>query len=341
MTFLFAAGVASVVLPIALGAAVVQRLLVGQHTLIRSAGRPAGGLVAGGVLGGGQRLLRAGARRRGGPLRAGGILWPRGRAGRRLRVRHGRAPVPAGVVVGAPRLADQPPAPPALDHLADRPGAADGLRHRACQRPAAAGHGWGHGLDRARRQSHGPAGWLAGPPVRLAGTRRHGRGAGVGVAARLGGGRAAGRRRRGCWPGGPSGRSAGGVPALAKSMGSTSGRTAMSIRTPKPSGRARPHETGGPEGRPAAGRPRRPRGGPRRRLPGGVKVAAFAGSAVIALLAIFLVTNRGGGLSRARAATRTKSATPAPAPPPRPSSSRPPMARSLTSPRPRGRPPCC
>ncbi len=38
MTFLFAAGVASVVLPIALGAAVVQRLLVGQHTLIWSAG---------------------------------------------------------------------------------------------------------------------------------------------------------------------------------------------------------------------------------------------------------------------------------------------------------------
>src|SRR6266542_4350313 len=34
MTFLFAAGVATVVLPIALGAAVVQRLLVGQHTLV-------------------------------------------------------------------------------------------------------------------------------------------------------------------------------------------------------------------------------------------------------------------------------------------------------------------
>jgi cytochrome c biogenesis protein CcdA len=38
MTFLFDGGVASVVLPIALGAAVVQRLLVGQHTLIWSAG---------------------------------------------------------------------------------------------------------------------------------------------------------------------------------------------------------------------------------------------------------------------------------------------------------------
>jgi cytochrome c-type biogenesis protein len=38
MTFLFAAGVATVVLPIALGAAVVQQLLVGQHTLIWSAG---------------------------------------------------------------------------------------------------------------------------------------------------------------------------------------------------------------------------------------------------------------------------------------------------------------
>ena len=34
MTFLFAAGVATVVLPIALGAAVVQRLLVGRHTLV-------------------------------------------------------------------------------------------------------------------------------------------------------------------------------------------------------------------------------------------------------------------------------------------------------------------
>ncbi len=38
MTFLFGAGVATVVLPIALGAAVLQRLLVGQHTLIWLAG---------------------------------------------------------------------------------------------------------------------------------------------------------------------------------------------------------------------------------------------------------------------------------------------------------------
>lgn len=34
MTFLFAAGVASVILPIALGAAVLQRLLVSEHTLV-------------------------------------------------------------------------------------------------------------------------------------------------------------------------------------------------------------------------------------------------------------------------------------------------------------------
>jgi len=38
MTFLFGAGVATVVLPIALGAAVLQRLLVGQHTAIWLAG---------------------------------------------------------------------------------------------------------------------------------------------------------------------------------------------------------------------------------------------------------------------------------------------------------------
>jgi len=38
MTFLFGGGVATVVLPIALGAAVVQRLLVGQHTVIWLAG---------------------------------------------------------------------------------------------------------------------------------------------------------------------------------------------------------------------------------------------------------------------------------------------------------------
>lgn len=38
MTFLFATGVATVVLPIALGAAVLQRLLIGQHTLIWTAG---------------------------------------------------------------------------------------------------------------------------------------------------------------------------------------------------------------------------------------------------------------------------------------------------------------
>ena len=38
MTVLFGAGVATVVLPIALGAAVLQRLLIGQHTLIWTAG---------------------------------------------------------------------------------------------------------------------------------------------------------------------------------------------------------------------------------------------------------------------------------------------------------------
>ncbi len=72
----------------------------------------------------------------------------------------------------------------------------------------------------------------------------------------------------------------------------------MSTKTPKPSGRARPHETGNAEGRPAGGRPRRPRGGRPGGLPAGVKVAAFAGLAVVALVAIFLVTNHGGGAQR-------------------------------------------
>jgi peroxiredoxin len=65
----------------------------------------------------------------------------------------------------------------------------------------------------------------------------------------------------------------------------------MSTKTPKPAGRPRPRETGKPERRPATARPR---GGRRGGLPAGVKVAAFAGLALIALLAIFLVTNRGG-----------------------------------------------
>jgi peroxiredoxin len=69
----------------------------------------------------------------------------------------------------------------------------------------------------------------------------------------------------------------------------------MSTKTPKPSGRPRPHETGNPKGRPTGGRPRRPRGGRRGGLPAGAKVAGIAGLALIALLAIFLVTNRGGG----------------------------------------------
>jgi len=34
MTFLFAAGVATIILPLALGAAVVQRVLIGQHTIV-------------------------------------------------------------------------------------------------------------------------------------------------------------------------------------------------------------------------------------------------------------------------------------------------------------------
>src|SRR5213593_4247417 len=37
MTFLFAAGVATVILPIAVGAAFVQRLLVSEHTVIYTA----------------------------------------------------------------------------------------------------------------------------------------------------------------------------------------------------------------------------------------------------------------------------------------------------------------
>src|SRR6266536_2000922 len=91
-----------------------------------------------------------------------------------------------------------------------------------------------------------------------------------------------------------SGRSAGGTPAPAKRAVSNPRRQVMSTKSPKPSGRARPPETGRPDGRPAARRPRRPRGRLRGGLPAGVKVAAFAGLAVIGLLAVFLVTNRGG-----------------------------------------------
>ncbi len=73
MTFLFAAGVATVVLPIALGAAVVQRLLVGQHTLVWLAGGALLLGLGGYTLAGGQlRLPMPGrsARRQGraGPL---------------------------------------------------------------------------------------------------------------------------------------------------------------------------------------------------------------------------------------------------------------------------------
>lgn len=68
----------------------------------------------------------------------------------------------------------------------------------------------------------------------------------------------------------------------------------MSAKTPKPSGQARPHRTGRPD-RPQAARPSpRPSGGRPDGLPTGVKVAGFAGLAVITLLAIFLITNRGG-----------------------------------------------
>jgi cytochrome c-type biogenesis protein len=74
MTFLFAGGVASVVLPIALGAALVQRLLVGQHTLIWSAGGALLLGLGGYTLAGGQLRLPMPGRptktrgRRAGPL---------------------------------------------------------------------------------------------------------------------------------------------------------------------------------------------------------------------------------------------------------------------------------
>jgi cytochrome c-type biogenesis protein len=71
MTFLFATGVATVVLPIALGAAVLQRLLVGQHTLIWTAGGVLLLGLGGYTLAGGQLRL---------PM-PGRSATPRGRAG--------------------------------------------------------------------------------------------------------------------------------------------------------------------------------------------------------------------------------------------------------------------
>jgi cytochrome c-type biogenesis protein len=73
MTFLFAAGVATVVLPIALGAAVVQRLLVGQHAAIWLAGGALLLGLGGYTLAGGQLRLpmpgrSAQTRGRAGPL---------------------------------------------------------------------------------------------------------------------------------------------------------------------------------------------------------------------------------------------------------------------------------
>ncbi len=65
----------------------------------------------------------------------------------------------------------------------------------------------------------------------------------------------------------------------------------MSTKTPKPSGRPRPHAAGRPERRPGRRPTARRRGG----LPIGVKVAGAVGLAVVVLLAIFLVANRGGG----------------------------------------------
>jgi AhpC/TSA family len=74
----------------------------------------------------------------------------------------------------------------------------------------------------------------------------------------------------------------------------------MSTKTPKPSGRPRRHQTGGPEPGPVTRRPRPGAGKPHGGRPVGVKVAAFAGLAVVVLLASFLVTNRGGGYQRGR-----------------------------------------
>jgi len=71
MTFLFAAGVATVVLPIALGAAMVQRLLVGQHMAIWLVGGALLLGLGGYTLAGGQLRL---------PM-PGRSAQPRGRAG--------------------------------------------------------------------------------------------------------------------------------------------------------------------------------------------------------------------------------------------------------------------
>lgn len=67
MTFLFAAGVASVILPIALGAAVVQRVLVREHTAIFVAVGALLLALAAYVLAGGRIHLPVPGRRAGGP----------------------------------------------------------------------------------------------------------------------------------------------------------------------------------------------------------------------------------------------------------------------------------
>ncbi len=325
MTFLFAAGVASVVLPIALGAAVVQRLLVGQHTLIWSAGGALLLGLGGYTLAGGRLRLPMPGRsvktgRRAGPLAVYSLAVFSGVASACC------APVLAGVV--------------ALSGLAASFGRAVGLggayvfgmvaplfllalwwerrdwqtsrllRPRSLTwriggvRRTVSGTGLASGLLLVAMG--GATVWIAltGSPMapaggwqaRLSAWVQHAGTVVVRALAWLPGwaawlllATAAGLL---AWR--ASGRSAGGTPAPAKRAVSNPRRQVMSTKSPKPSGRARPPETGRPDGRPAARRPRRPRGRLRGGLPAGVKVAAFAGLAVIGLLAVFLVTNRGG-----------------------------------------------
>ncbi len=187
MTFLFAAGIATVILPIAMGASVLQQLLTTQHTAIYVTGGLLMLALAGYVLLGGQIHLPMPGRRAGGktgilsvyslgifsgvassccaPVLAGVIALSTG-AWLGLCLWHGGPAVCHRAALGSLRLAGKPPVPAPRIHL--EAGSFDKHAHRnePGQRHLARTYRGGYVVDRAGLPFHAAIGGLADTAVR-------------------------------------------------------------------------------------------------------------------------------------------------------------------------------
>src|SRR6266568_1391815 len=160
MTFLFAAGIATVILPIAMGASALQQLLTTQHTAI---------YVTGGLLMLALAiyvLLCARACLGDRPLQRGLLVLAGAGTRGSLRLRHGSPLVRHRAALGSLRLACEPAVPPSRIHLAAGSFHTHAHSNEPGQRHLARAYWRRHAGDRAGLPFHATIGWLADTTVR-------------------------------------------------------------------------------------------------------------------------------------------------------------------------------